>query len=611
MRSLPAGLALLLAFSPASAQSVFDFPRAEKALNQDLDPRYAADFLKDIAAQRANQIQDPEREARLVERAAALKDMSDLLTDYADPASMTEALLLRLGGDGADPGDALLRDFNEHSDKLLAWRAEYFNDVPAGRVETALLTWKTLTPQQHDWLAASPRSFTEEKWEAASFARRASSLHEWASAIYDRLMKVSPKTAADLALLRSARFEIWGVLDHDQKRLSGEYMTKAAAAVEGLQLIGSLPRVRESTDPAMKDLLAKARAGASLQDTLAALAALFDKAGVRDETVQAFAPGRPDQELSSLDPRVLGGMLGEGLRAEVGDVDVGRSVVQFFETHPLKIEVRDLDTALARFEPGTDALVFNERFITNWIKSQGLSAQAVVSNPARFHELVMMLAPEFVHESTHRIQKADADTRGIYAWTAQHQEIEAEEVESDYMIEKEAKSPAYRRFLRRTREHSYYVQQDLTRTEEFVRDPRKFHADIMNDIYANLPSLEIAETNALLRLDADSDALRDEKRRRAALSPTARAKIARTGLDQDKYFESMTDWKTYLMKVKIGAIDDLIADNLREREKVIKTYELASARTAKVLDRAEKDARNILGSNPTIKNEVPPPGGSQ
>lgn len=606
---LPALLALLLAAPPAFAQSAFDFPRAEAALDRDLNPYYAQDFLKDTAAQHANQLLDPDREARLVERATELKDMSDLLIAYVDPAAMNEALRLRLTDEDATPDAPRLLGFGAQPAKLLAWRAKYFDYVPADRLEKALWEWKTLSAGQRDWLTAVPRSFTEEKWRAAPFPRRLAGLHEWASAIYDLLMQTSPKSQADLNVMMNERYEIWGVMDGVQKRLSGEYMTKASAAVAGLAQIDKLPRsVRESADPAVKELLARARAGATPQETLAALAALFDKTGVRNEAVQMQAPDRPDQKLARVDPKLFASMLGTGLLAEIGDVDAGRAVVKFYETHPLKIEARDLATNLAQFQPWDGALVFNERFITDWIKSQGLGAQAVISDPARFHELVMILAPNFVHEATHQIQKAFADDHGIYAWNAQHQEIEAKEVQSDYMVEKMARDPAYGRFLARTRDHSYIVQQDLQQTASFMRNPRTFHAVVMSDYYAGLPSLENVESKTLQFLDADIAALRAEKQRRAALPPSTRGELERTGFDKDEDFKTMPEWKAYLAKVKSGVIDASIAKDSVERDKVLKTYELTSARASAAYGRAESDAERVIRGEVQDKREVPSPG---
>ncbi|HEX4048730.1 MAG TPA: hypothetical protein VH309_12885 [Elusimicrobiota bacterium] len=606
---LPALLGLLLAAPPVRAQSAYDLPHAEAALDQDLNPYYAQDFLKDTAAQHAFASQDPDREAKLVQQAAALKDMSDLMISYVDPASMNEALRLRLLDDDANPDLPKLLGFGAHPKTLLAWRAKYFDYVPTDRVEAALWEWSTLSQEQRDWLSAAPRSHAEDEWEAESFLRRFTDLHEWASAIYVQLMKTSPKTTADLARMDNEQNAIWGVMDGAQKRLSNEYLTKAGAAVEGLQKLEKLPGVRDSSDPAIKDLLAKAQSGATPDETLAALSALFDKAGVHDAAVQTHAPDRPDQNFSSVDPRVFDAMLATGLRDEIGDVPAGQAVDRFFDTHPLKVAVRDLATNLAQFQPATGELVFNERFVTDWIKSQGLSARAVISDPARFHELVMMLAPNFVHESTHQIQKAFADDHGIYAWNAQHQEIEAKEVQSDYMLEKEAKDPAYRQFLLRSRDGSFIVQQDLTQTASFARDPRMFRAVVMSDYYAGLPSLEDVESDTLLFLDSNLDALRAEQSRRAALPEPQRDEIELTGYDRDADFKTMAEWKAYLTKVKPSVLDSLISRDSAERAKALKTYELTSAREDRTDAGIESDAANVLRGDAPAKDAVPAPGG--
>jgi hypothetical protein len=606
----PALLALLLAAPAAFAQPAPDLSQLETALDRDLDPYAAIEFLKRTDVQHAIQAYDPDREAHLVEQATALKDMSDLLVSYFDGASMNEALRMRLGDDDANTDSAKLLGFGAHPANLLAWREKYMNYVPVDRLETALWEWKTLSAEQRAWLSDSPRSYTEDKWEALSFTRRFMSLHDWASAIYGRLMKESPKTPGELATMQRDQYKIWGVMNGDEKRLSSEYAMKAAAAVAGLQQLDKLPpSVLGSSDPAMKDLLAKARSGATPLETLAALSALFDKAGVKNDAVQTQAPDRPDQKFSSLDPKVFNEMLATGLIAQIDGTDAGHRVAQFYQTHPLTVQVKNLPTAMAQFEPGSGAIVFNERFLTDWVKSQGLSAQAVVSDAARFHELVMTLSSTFVHESTHKMQKAYADDHGIYTWAAQHQEIEAMEVQSDYVLEKEARDPGYREFLARAQEHSYFVKEDVSRTAAFARDPRMFHETVMNDYYSNLPSLEIVESDFLLFLDTNIAALRAEKLRRAALPAPELAELEKKGFDKDKDFKTMREWKVYLMTVKSGVIDQLIAKDSTERDKDLKTYELTNTRQAEILDRVETHAAGVIrGDPPPARDDVPSPG---
>jgi hypothetical protein len=605
----PALLTLLLAVPAAFAQTAYDFQPAETALFQELDPNYAQDFLKHPEAQRANALRDPDREARLVERATALKDMSDILVSYVDPAAMNEALRVRLLDDDENPEAPKLLGFGAHPPRLLAWRAKHFDYVPSGRVELAVWEWSTLLPDQREFVSAPPRNMHESSWQAASFAKRLATLRLWGNAIYERLMKASPKTEAELEVMRKDRLLIWGVMDGTQKRLSGEQWTKASAAVAGMARLDKLPRaVRESSDPEIKSLLAKARAGATPQDTLAALAALFDKAGVHEDGVRAQAPDRPDQKLSTVDPKLFNDMLAAGMRTEIGDVPTGESVMEFYKTHPLSISVRDLATNLAQFEPGTGAIVFNERFIGDWIKGQGLSAKEVITNPTRLQELVMILAPSFVHESTHKIQKAFADDHDIFAWNGQHQEIEAKETESDYMLEKMAKDPAYRQFLIRERDHSFMVQQNLAQTAAFQRDPRAFRAEVMSDYYAGLPSLEALESSSLTFLDSNISALRAELKRREDLPAPIRWAIDRSGYDKDKDFKTMAEWTEYLKTVKTPVIHKLLDGDAAKRDKTLRTYELTSAREDQVDARVEADAERVIRGTSAAKPGVPSPG---
>ncbi len=606
---IPALLLLVLAAPPARAQSAEAlFQVYEPCLFHDRNPYCADSFLKDSSRQEIVRAADPDRAARLVERAATLKDFEDLLVAHTEAASMNEAFCVRLLDDDSDPEAPKLLGFGAHPGALLAWRAKYLNYVPAAAVAAALWEWPTLTKAQKGWLSRRPRSLDAAKWEALAFVRREALMREWGKGLYDRMMASSPRTPADADAIQNTRSEIWQVMDGDQKRLSGEFATQALAAVAGLQRMARLPKsVLASKDPAVQALLAKARAGGSPETTLGALARLFDKENVRDEGVATQAPDRPDQKLSNLDPKLLGDMVGTGLRAEIGDVDAGRTVDRFFETHPLKVEIKNLGTELAHFDPSDGAIVFNERFVTDWIKGEGLTAQAVISNPEKLHELVMILAPNFVHESTHQIQKAWADDHGTYAWNAQHQEIEAKEVQSDYVLEKEAKSPSYRAFLARAIKSSVYVQQDVEQTDAFRRNPRLFRAAVMTDYYAGLPSLEAVEASRLQFLEDALRALRAEKARRAALPPAARAAIENTGASQDKDFPTMAEWTAYLARVKASEIDTMIADDAADRDKTLRTYELTSARETRVLDHIESDAVSVIrGDAPAPAHREPP-----
>jgi len=606
----PALLALLLAVPAAFAQSGFDFAHAEPQLYQELNPYYADEFLKHVDDQHANALQDADREARLVERATALKDMEDILVSYVGPAEMNEAFRARLIDDGSDPDGPKFLGFGAHPAALLAWRAKYFDYVPEGRVQMALWEWSTLLPEQQAFLAAPPRNLGESSWEATPFPTRLADLKLWGKDIYERMMKASPKTKAELDAMQNDRFRIWSVMDGEQKRLSGQQWLKASAAVEGLAKLDALPKsVRESSDPQVQELLARARSGASPQETLAALSTLFDKAGVRDDTVRTLAPDRPDQQVSAVPPGVLGSMLATGLTTEIADVPAGKTVADFYKTHPLTIAVRDIGAPLAQFEPATGAIVFNAQYVTDWIKSQGMGAQAVIADPARFHELVMILAPNFVHESTHKMQKAYADENGIFTWNGQHQEIEAKESQSEYMLEKTAKDPSYKQFLLREREHSHLVQQDLAQTASFARNPRDFRAVVMSDYYAGLPSLEAIESTTLTFLDSSIGALRGELKRRSALSPAALAALEASGKDKDEDFKTMREWQAYLTTVKTPVIQKLLADHVRTRDKAIKTYELTRAREDAAHDRTESDAAAVLrGDAPAKADPVPSPG---
>jgi hypothetical protein len=603
---------LALSAAPARAQSAADLFRVyEPCLFQDRDPYCANSLLKDPAQQETVRAADADRAARLVERAAGLKDFEDMLVAHIQPAPLNEALRARLTDDDTNPEAPKGLGFGAHPETLLAWRAKYFDYVPADAVAAALWEWGTLTPEQKDWLSASPRSFDAAKWEALAFARRDAHLYDWAKELYIKMMSSSPKTSADVDALRNTRFKIWQVMNGDQKRLSGEFLTKASAAVQGLQQLDKLPKsVLASPDPAVKALLAKARSGASPAETLAALAQLFDKAAVHNDAVATQAPDRPDQKFSSLDPKLLGEMLGAGLRAEIRDVDAGAGVDRFFENHPLNIRIRELGTNLAQFD-GAGAIVFNERFVTDWIKSQGLAAQAVMSDPAKLHELVMILAPVFVHEATHQIQKAWADDHGIFAWNAQHQEIEAKEIQSDYVLEKEAKSPAYRAFLSRSINQSLYVQQDVSQAEKFRRDPRTFRALVMSDYYAGLPSLEATAATQLQFHALAIDLMRAEKKRRAALPQAQRDAIESGGFDKDKDFPTVREWVAYLARMKTSALDKQIAVHVADRDKTMRTYELTSGRESRVLDRIESDANSVIrGDAQAPAHLVPPPPGA-
>lgn len=579
----------------------------ELCLFKDRDPYCAANFLKNGPEQAALRAADPESAARIVERATSLKDFSDLLVAHTNGATMNEALRIRLFDDETSTSAPKLLGFGAKPATLLEWRAKYFDYVSPKALETAVWEWSTLADYQKAWLSAPPRALDEGRWKALSFMRRDARMHEWGSELYEKMMKSSPKTPEELDAIQRIRAQIWQVMDGGQKRLSGEFVGNAAAAVQGLR---GLPKsLLNSSDPAVKALLAQARSASTPEATLEALARLFDASGQHDETVATHAPDRPDQKLSTVNPRILGEMLGSGLRAEIKTVDAGRTVDEFYKDHPLKVQVKPLGTELAHFDPTDGAIVFNERFLTDWIKGQGLTARDVVTNPARLHELVMILAPVFVHEATHQMQKAWADDHDLYAWNAQHQEIEAKEVQSDYVLAKQAQSPAYRAFLGQAQKTSLYVQQDVAQAAAFRRDPRMFHMAVMTDYYAGLPSLEATESARLENISIGLDALRAERARRASLPAGRRRALEANGFTQDKDFNTMDEWKEYLTHVKTSALDQMIAGLVRDRDKTLRTYELTSARETQVLQRVESDAERVIrGDSPPSGRFVPPPG---
>lgn len=609
MSPLLTPLAALL-LSPAFGQTAPSaFAEPDQQLLQDLDPDYADSFLTDDSLRAYLRQQDAGHEASLVEQATRLKDLKDLLLAQTDPGGLNAALRARLVDDPGLPDVPKGLGFGSQPEKLVAWTGRYMPGVSEDVLDEALYEWSTLSPAQQRWLAAPGRAMTGARWAGTPFDQRANLLHEWGSGVYQRLLSASPKTRAELDALGSQGDSVLPVLSSEERSSLQDAFEKDQARVKGLAELSA--KAATIHDPRLLALLHTAQTG-STDDALAAMSQLFDKTGIQDRSVVSMAPSAADQKLSSLDPSVVKSMIGTAVLQEIQGVPAGQRVYDFFQTHPLKLAMSTTlgPSALAEYDHETGEIQFSGQFVDDFLKGEGVKPADLARRPDELKKLAMIMAPTFVHESTHQMQDDWAKQNHVEFWSGQHLEIEAKEVQSLFLIEKARADPAYAQFLKENQDHSQMVREDLFQASAFERDPRGFRELVMTDYYDALPSLEADAADAIGHAQGDVQAVSAELARRKALPPSQVAAIDADGYDKDADFDTMAEWGRYLRGVKTSALNGLQAKFAADRASAETTYDKTSAREESQYDSLEAELAATEKGSKTIGEPPPPPSGS-
>lgn len=607
MRRLPLA-AVLLALSQALWAGA-DPSQARSKLFTRLDPAYAGEYLKDDAAQAIVRLTQGEAAAaEALEQAARLSDLREVLTAHSDPNTLNAALRLRLT-DYDDATAAKGLGFGVKPRRLVDWANRHVPGKEA-LIEKAIYEWKTLGLSPWSFLADLPPKYDAAAWADVPFIQRLGLLRLWADSRHKLALRAVPRDVPALNELKAERDRIWPMLDAAERRELNAHIAKCEVVVDAFRrVVWTNPKEAAALkDPVVAALLWSARSAGSVEATLAALERVFDRAGIKSEAVAAAVPLPAGEGLGSLDPKTLTAALATALRAEARAAPAGVSIDEFYKTQPLELEFAadSPSGAMAWYFHGTDRVVFNLRFIDDFLKLRGVAAKDLLKKPQAMQDLARVLAPSFIHEAQHHVQDVWARKYGLEHWGGQHDEIEAKKLQALWVLQRR-KDKAYRDWAAKTINESSLLRSDLALAMALDRSPRSFDGMIRSWYYEGLTSLELAAADRLDQAAAMLDMAREEKRRRDRLSVYERFALDASGKTPAPGFMSVEQWKIQLKTITGASLDELIASYAKRRDDAARTYRLASKRAAAINDAFDRDVADVQGQ-PKSVDAVPFPG---
>jgi hypothetical protein len=479
MSRLAVPLAALLALAlPASAAAQAVAPSLE-VLSQPIvverDPAAAKAFLgrDDHGALR------PADEAlfdRTFRAANELTDLTEAFATYKEASGLREAL-------GAREGYELLAS----PGALEAWARRHAPGVDPALVRAASYDWDALEPALRAEMGR--RGFKPERWAKLPFAERHQAASKAGAEAVAALKSRMPRSQAELDALAARAQALTPWLGVEAAAEAEEAVEKARAAWEGLKDADT--RARASGDPMLAAAVAAARASKDPAAALERLAKIFDGLGVRHPSVADVGPGKPSQRLGRKASAQLAEMVRSGVLREMRGTVVGDEVARVFDAHGMNLVLKPLAPGTqGEFEASTREISLNTREIEKWLRSEDLTAAALLKGGPHLRDLVLAVTPVVLHEGIHLQQDVWQKAGKLPDIAAQSQEVEANAREAAFILEKAARDKGYRTFLEKNQARFGFVGSAVTQSAALARDPAAFRASIMADSYPSNPSVE-------------------------------------------------------------------------------------------------------------------------
>lgn len=475
------------------------------------DPVAAAAFLRDGEARELAEA-EPQKAAALLGKAEALKDLKELLAmpwDDAKANQLNQSLSIRIDADRPLPKMGV----GPEPEKLLAWLAKYQPSYPAAKktvVKKAIRQWEVVFGTMTDtrslsWGQASMRSgqavtVTKTAWEAMVIRER--------NAVIEKMIQADPK------------FLIY----NDERLAAAKSDVAVDVAVRAVINSGALT-------PAQLAQLS----GKTFTEQAYLLGNFFDGSDVKVDPVlkakiNSARGSLPQEVLPAQQRELLGSMLNTAVPKELAGTKAGDRALAAFPGG-LKIKVTPLSGGYSSYDAASGTVLLDSETIQQYMRMKGYTAASLMSSPAQVAEIAKYMSPAVVYESAHKMQADWAAKQGVYKPHMQEDEIEAMSLEGLYTTEKMSKDAEYARILTSSRDFSAYAFKTLeTGTEFEVSGSKKFATTVRQRYFSGLPSLDAAASQVL-------GAVTEELDRRSSLSPSEKASIDSTGLNQEEALE--------------------------------------------------------------------------
>lgn len=571
---------------------------ARQKLLVERDPVYARAFLSEDARQRAAKAEDPKEFPGLFQTAVELKDVYDILHGQLEVGSLRQALELCRSVLCSRP------------QLLMDWRAKYMSYVDEKRVSEAVADWSTLPLRQRAFVQG--RGTDEAKWKTLTLGERKALIEAWGRWRLAEFMKASPKTPKELEAMRVEANAIHSALDHnDAVRLWDRYR-QADAAVDAL--VDAQKRVDKTADPKLKAMLDKARAGGDLEGTLADLNKVFDGLKVENKALKAAAPAAQSQGFDAGQTALLATMLKKGLMKEVEGTWAGEELIPFYKRKELKLVIRPLGVGrIGEYHDSSEEMVFNQAFIEEYVKANGLTPAQLLSSAAALDSLTVQLSPLFVHEAYHQLQDDFCERNRLPNPVAQHRELESMQVEALYILQKMKHDAGFKKIMEGAQEGSKLARESLSKAQRLEKGAGWMRDTIVSWHYPGLRSLEGWASTEVSSDRYYLGRVRAELDRRAKLPIWSRFPLAGRKPFSSTHL-TVEQWNKELPTVGTETLESLKASYEADLAKMPQAYDALGDRLEGYNKSVEAKLKLLKaggGAPPPKKAAVPSPAGTK
>ncbi len=469
------------------------------------DPAAAVAFLGDGEA-RELAAAEPARNAALLGKAEALKDLRDLLAlpwDEKKVNQLNRSLTIRIDSDRP-----LARlGIGPEPEKLLVWLDKFQPSYPKSRraiVTKAIRQWEVVfgtmtTTRQLSWgqakvINGEGVNVTREDWEAMPLRGR--------NAVIEQLMGLDP------------RFLIY----NDERLAAAKDEAAVGIALQQIKDSGALSNTQV------------ARLGSlPFGEQIYLLGHMFDNSDIKVDPalkarINSARSSLPQETLGARDRALLGDMLNTAVARELKGTRAGDTALAAFPGG-LKIVLAPVSGSYSRYDPGSGAITLDSETVQQYMRLKGYTVNSVLTNPAQLAEIAKYMSPVVVYEAAHKSQIDWAAAKGIYLPRTQENEIEAMSLEGLYTVEKLQKDASFRTVFEDTKEFSVYSSKRVQIATEYKSQRTKGFANTVRQRYfSGLPSLDAAASQVL-------GAVTNELERRAGMTVAEVAAMDASGFN--------------------------------------------------------------------------------
>ena len=258
-------------------------------------------------------------------------------------------------------------------------------------------------------------------------------------------------------------------------------------------------------------------------------------------------------------------MLKTALLKETEGTFAGDDLKKFYAKTPLEVTFTTTSmSALGWYHHGGDTLYFNERYVEEYVKTQGASIESLKRDPALLQNLARIFASTFVHEAQHHRQDVWARENKMPRLYHQGDEVEAFQADALFMMQKLRVDKKFAAWAAEEAKTSSLVAGDLSYARHMeLEGPEYFDRKIPNTHYPETFSKEGAAWCHILWHNSTAAPIEAELRRRELMPAAARSKLEAAAPALKSDYSSQAAFRADLMKASAATLNEFLTEAKR------------------------------------------------